>query len=150
MAYDAIKLIIDSDLNEISLVRDAIGELRSRVALSNALFYEIELCVVEAATNCIKHAYGGEKGHEVEIDIGVYGGRLIVHVCDTGEPMDIQVLERANASALEVDENALHLISEKGRGLPIMKAMMDRVLYERTGKKNCLTLIKDIGGFGPG
>lgn len=146
MARDTVRLIIDSDLNEISLVRGAIEGLRSRVSLSNDLFYALELCVVEAATNCIKHAYGGEKGHEVEIDIGVCGKSLVVHVCDTGNPMDRQVLQQADASALEVDEDALELISEQGRGLPIMKAMMDKVSYERLGKKNCLTLIKDIGG----
>lgn len=147
MALKEITLAIDSDLRNVSSIGTALGDLRSVIGLSDSALYEIELCVVEAATNCIKHAYEKEKGHKVEIHFALYEDRIVVDICDTGKPMDVRALDQADVAALEVDHNDPDNIPEAGRGILIMKKIMDDVIYTRRGGKNCLTLVKSFVGF---
>ena len=142
--YRRIKLVIDSDLENVSLVGMIINKLCSLIPLSDTESYQIELCVVEAANNSIEHAYVMEKGHEVEVIFTLYSDRLIVEVCDTGKPMDQKCIEQNDISLLEIDPNDLDNMAEQGRGIPIMKQIMDTMTYRTKRGKNCLTLIKNI------
>ncbi len=136
------RLVIDSELKNVSLVGRAINELCSNIPSSHLSPYEIELCVVEAVNNCIEHAYGKEKGHEVEVRLTVHQDRFVVDICDTGQPMDPQRLERAKLSILETDHEDLDTIAEEGRGLPIIKKIMDTVVYESKSGRNRLSMTK--------
>ena len=142
--YKRIKLVIDSNLGDVSLIGIAINRLCSSIPLSGTDSYQIELCVVEAVNNSIEHAYGNEKGHEVEVVFTLYPDRLIIDVCDTGKPMDQECMEQKDVSPLEIDPNDLGNLAEQGRGLPIIKEIMDSMTYKTEGGKNCLTLIKNI------
>ena len=42
----------------------------------------------------------------------------------------------------DVDENDIANVPEGGRGLPIMKTIMDNMTYKTVNGKNCLTMIK--------
>ena len=137
-----IKLIIESKLENVSLISMAINKLCSLIHLSDVESYQIELCVAEALNNSIIHAYGREAGHEVEVVFTLYGDRLILDVCDTGKAMDQSYLKKANISSFENDPNDLDNIQETGRGLAIIKEVMDSVVYETKDGKNCLTMKK--------
>ena len=50
--------------------------------------YQLELCVVEAMTNVVKHAYHGEAGHSAELVIRVCKDRLIFTLTDNGETLN--------------------------------------------------------------
>lgn len=145
MKHKEIKLVIESELKNVSLVGRTINGLVSMVAPSDISPHEIELCVVEAVNNCVEHAYGKERGHEVEVRFALQQDRLVVDVCDTGKPMDQQHLEQADLAMLEIDHDDINGLPEQGRGLPIIKAIMDAVIYERRGGKNCLSLTKFFG-----
>lgn len=142
--YKRIKLVIDSNLEDVSLIGIVINKLCSSIPLSDTDSYQIELCVVEAVNNSIEHAYRNEKGHEVEVVFTLYPDRLIVDVCDTGKPMDQECMEQKDPSPLEIDPNDLDNIAEQGRGLPIIKEIMDSMTYKTESGKNYLTLIKNI------
>ena len=142
MKHKEIKLVIESELKNVSLVGRTINGLVSMVSPSDISPHEIELCVVEAVNNCVEHAYGKERGHEVEVRFALQQDRLVVDVCDTGKPMDQQRLEQAGLAMLEIDHDDSDGLPEQGRGLPIIKAIMDAVIYESKGGKNCLSLTK--------
>ncbi len=144
IGYKRIKLAVDSDLGNVSLIGMIINKLCSSIPLSDTDAYQIELCVVEAVNNSIEHAYANEKGHEVEVVFALHPDRLIVDVCDTGKPMDQECLEQKDVSLLEIDPNDLDKIPEQGRGLPIMKEIMDSMTYKTENGKNCLTLTRNI------
>jgi len=144
MTPKRVKLVIDSDPEQVSLIGMAINKLCSLTPLSDSESNQIELCVVEAVNNSIEHAYGKEKGHEVEVGFTLHADRLVVDVCDTGKPMEEGFIEQKDISLLEIDPDDLDNIPEEGRGIPIMKEIMDTVTYETENGKNCLTLIKSI------
>jgi serine/threonine-protein kinase RsbW len=145
MEHKEIRLVIDSDLKNVSLVGRAINELCALISRSRISPYEIELCVVEAVNNCIEHAYGKEKGHEVEIRFSLGHDRLVVDIYDTGKAMDPRLLEQADISVLEIEHDHVDAIAEQGRGLSIIKEIMDSVVYERKNGKNRLCLTKFFG-----
>ncbi len=139
-----VRVTIDSDLENVALVGMIINKLCSLVPLSDTDSYQVELCVVEAVNNSIEHAYGMKKGHDVEVVFTLHPDRLIIDICDSGTSIDSKCLEQKDVSTLEIDPNDLDNIAEQGRGLPIMKEVMDALSYRTEGGKNCLTLIKNI------
>jgi anti-sigma regulatory factor (Ser/Thr protein kinase) len=143
MNFKRIKFIIESNLENVPLVGLAVNKLCSLISLSDTESYQIELCAVEAVTNCIKHAYGNRPGNEVEIIFTLYPERLTLEVCDTGIPMDQKTISKKSVSSLEVADNLTN-IPESGRGLDIIKRIMDRVIYKTKDGKNCLLMIKEI------
>ncbi len=144
MEHKKIRFVIDSDLANVLLVGMVINKLCSIFSFDGISNHDIELCVVEAVNNCIVHAYGNEKGHEVEVCFILDQNRLVLDICDTGKPMDQGHLEQEDGLMQEFDSKDLFNISEKGRGLSIMKKIMDSVVYTTKRGKNCLTLTKNI------
>ena len=61
MSLRKVKLIIESDLDDVPLVGIAVNRFCSYAAFSETDAFNIELCVIEAVTNSIKHAYGRKK-----------------------------------------------------------------------------------------
>jgi len=59
--------------------------------------------------------------------------------------MDEKAIEKADVAQLNIDPDNFHTMAEQGRGLPIMKQIMDTITYNTNDDgKNCLTLIKNI------
>lgn len=147
MGCKRIKFTIDSDLDRVSLIGMAVNKLCSVSSFSLAESYNIELCVVEAVTNSIKHSYHGEKGKEVVVILTLTKDHISIDVCDYGIAMDPDVLKNADLNYPDCETYDIETIADCGRGIGIMKQIMDSVAY-RTGKgENCLTLRKDIPPF---
>ena len=87
----------------------------------------IDVAIGEALANATRQSM------QVRVKINRLGSRLIVRILDKGDGFDgneeKQKLSRRQSAAI-FDER---LMAEGGRGLPIMAAWMDRVLYNRTG-----------------
>ena len=143
---DKIKLVIESDLEQVSLIDMLMNVLCSLGSLKNEECYHIRLCVVEAVNNAIQHAYNHEKNHSVEIDFSANSKNMIISVSDTGKPMPKKMLEiKAGLfERLDHEEPDQFSIPENGRGLALMLEMMDQVKYSSKNGKNTLTLIKKL------
>jgi len=144
MGHKRIKLIIESQLENVALIGITINKLCSLISLADIESYQIELCVVEAVTNSIKHAYGNEAGQDVEVVFTLYTDRLTLDVCDTGKSMDQRIMNEKNVSSLEVDPDNIASMSEGGRGIAIIKEIMDTVAYKSEKRKNVLTMTKRL------
>ena len=138
-----IKIVIDSKLEEVPSVGEKIREICLSMRLPSFEAFQIELCVVEAVANSIKHAYKLEAGHQVEIALSIVSDRFIFDVCDTGISMDSKLLGKKDPS-LSFDADNLDSVSEKGRGLAIIKKIMDNVTYTSKQGKNCLSMRKKL------
>jgi len=143
MRPKVIKIVIDSKLEEIPSVGKKIREICSSMRLPSFEAFQIELCVVEAVTNSIKHAYRLEAGHQVEITLSIVSDKFIFDICDTGISMDSKLLEEEDPS-LSFNADNLESVSEKGRGLVIIKEIMDNVTYTSKQGKNCLSMTKKM------
>lgn len=139
----SIKLIIDSDLKDVALIGMATNRLCSLNNLSDLEAVKIELCVVEAVNNAIIHSYGCKKGHEVEVVFSFNRKILLIDVCNKGTPMDQEALKEKNLSSIEIDPDSFD-IPESGRGLMIIKKVMDKVSYSSKGGKSCLSMTKKL------
>ena len=139
-----IKFVIDSDLENVFLISMTIRNLCSLVSLSDMEIDQVELCLVEAVNNSIEHAYGKQKGHNVEVVVYLSRERLMIEVCDMGKAMDESRLEGIDPSFRNMDLDDLDSIPEEGRGLPIIKTIMDSVFYKVQNGRNCFTMIKSI------
>lgn len=133
----AIKLTIDSRLEDIGLVGLAVQALCSYVGFSTVEAYQIQLCVVEAVTNVVKHAYRAQPGHEATIVATLHPDRISFQVLDTGKtmkPMSREPIEfnPANRAALP----------ERGMGLYIIQTVMDEVDYQTVDGANILIMTK--------
>ena len=97
------------------------------------------LCVAlgEAITNGLQH------GTKVWVRMNVIGKRLLMRVRDNGPGFagnDLVARHAARESAYHFEE---HLFEECGRGIPIMMAWTDRVLYNRQGTEVLMVKILD-------
>ena len=142
----AITFIIDSRLENVSLLGVAVRGICSHLSFGELDTYYMELCVVEAVNNIIKHAYSLEPGHTVEVEIFPADDSMIFEVRDTGRLMNIIKTERY-ASNFETE--TLCDLSESGLGLLLIHSLMDKVVYKRIDDKNILTLKKYVTKLQP-
>jgi serine/threonine-protein kinase RsbW len=137
-------LAVDSRMECISHVREAVKSLCSLFLLPEQQAYEVQICVVEATSNAIKHAYGNEVGSLVEIKFEISGNSVSIQVCDSGVAMPHGLLEQSNNLQLEPEKIPMFLLPESGWGLTIIKKLMDHIDYTSKDGHNCLTMQKTI------
>ena len=80
---------------------------------------DIEIAVTEACANVLKHSGGDD---EYEVRVTVADDICIIRVIDTGRGFD--------SASLAADEDVPGLSDESGRGIFMMKALVDRVKLE--------------------
>lgn len=136
-----LRLEIDSDLANTTLIAMAVRGLCAMTALSPVEVNRVELCVVEIVNNAIEHAYDHEKGHKVEVVAHLAQSALTLTVSDWGKAMVKGKLESASLP-VDLDDPALWL--DSGRGLPIVQNLMDSVSYHRNDDKNSFVMLKHI------
>lgn len=139
-AAKKIQFVIDSDLANVSLVGMAVNKICSQIPLSDIESCSVELCVVEAVNNSIIHAYGRRGGQSVAVSLVLYSDRLVIEICDEGSPMEQDVLHREDP--LYVDPDDIGTIPEGGRGIAIIREIMDSVDYRTEAGRNYLRLMK--------
>ena len=145
MGIRSVKFTIDSNLENVPLVGMSVNKLCSSASFSSIDAFNVELCVVEAVTNSIKHACCGESGHEIKVVFTLTQEDLMLDICDTGactmssEMLDQAVIKHPWDGVTEIEN-----IAEGGRGLGIIKEIMDSVVYRSEAGENCLTLMKKL------
>ncbi len=110
-----------------------------QLVLPAAEIAKLNLAIVEAVNNAIEHAYHGESGHWVRLEIDLAPDRLDLRVRDRGQPMPPDRLDAVTAF-VPPDPDDLNTWSLRGRGLAIIKACMDTVEYEARDGVNTLAM----------
>ena len=95
---------------------------------------EIAISVLEACTNSIQHAHNHDPSLLVDVVFHVLPDRLEVTVHDHGTGFDLDLLEDAGAP-----EN---LLKPRGRGIFIMRSVMDEVSFDFSGPGTVCRLVK--------
>jgi len=70
----------------------------------------------------------------------------VLNICDMGPPMEPDILDKAAIQCPDVDNCDIESLAEGGRGLGIIKEIMDSVVYRSFKGENCLTLRKRLPG----
>jgi len=139
-----LTLEIESNLSNVSLAAVAINAICAYAGLNQDKANQVELSLVEAMTNSIRHAYHGEPDHRVIVTITLDKEHLHFDLYDTGAPMHVEQVDRLVRGHGIVESENLDLasIAEHGRGLGIIHRTMDEIVYSREGSQNHLKLTR--------
>ena len=137
-----LKLEIDSQLSNTTLVAMAVRGVCAMTTLSPVEINRLELCLVEIVNNAIEHAYGNEAGHPVEVCVGLGKKTMSISVSDWGASIPSEVIENNQPEELNPDHPESWLCS--GRGLHIVNKLMDGVSYETEAGKNSFLMSKKL------
>jgi len=96
------------------------------------------LAIEELVTNCMKYGYDDAAEHEVDIELAVRDGALVIHVVDDGRAFN-PVEAPAPDTTLAPEERRIG-----GPGLHMLRTFSDRMTYERRGRFNHVTLVKAL------
>jgi serine/threonine-protein kinase RsbW len=142
-----LSLEIRSNLGDVSLLAAAIHAVCSYVGLDQNNASLVELSIVEAVTNSIKHAYHGEPDHRLNMTIVVNEQLLRFDLFDSGTSMTAEHVDRLvqGGSVAESRDSDNTSIPENGRGLEIIHQTMDEIAYSRESGQNHLMLAVRLG-----
>ena len=98
------------------------------------LAYHLNLVLTEAMANAICHANEGDPDKEVHVSISFADRVLNIKVYDQGQGFDVNALPNPDFQNLE----------EHGRGIYIIRTLMDRVTYEKHAHGNVLEMQKTL------
>lgn len=102
----------------------------------------LRLCLAEALTNIVEHAYSGLEGKPIHADVHIRPESYEVHLIDEGKPMPGGKLPEVSA---DFDVDDFESLPENGLGWLLIKSEMDDVTYERRDGCNVLRLEKQVG-----
>lgn len=127
---------IPSILNELVTVEKLAEKVADEHGLSDEDKDNVAIAVTEAVNNAIVHGNGGIKSKKVHVEFTVVGKELKISVMDEGGGFDPSTL--GNPLAPE------NLLKESGRGIFILKSLMDKVNFSFSPKGTKITMIKKI------
>lgn len=113
---------------------DLARELKRKGEKGETLAQHLNVVLTEAMTNAIRHAHEDDPDKTVQISISLSEEELLIRVYDHGPGFDFE-------SACAQDPEQL---AEHGRGIYIIRCLMDTVVYRRTQGYNVLEMWKKL------
>lgn len=124
-------------LRMISTVGEKVAqELDCPASFRESLSSQLAIVLTEGLVNAIKHANRGDSTKEIHLRINVTNKILVVKIYDNGVGFDLDSVPQPCFTS-----NGL---KEKGRGIYILKSMMDTVKYSRSNGGNVLEMKKKL------
>jgi len=99
------------------------------------LAFHLNLVLTEAMVNAIEHSNHSAKVHTAKVSISLEGDNLSVGVYDHGPGFDLDLVPIPD----------LEEPSERGRGIFLIRTLMDDVSYRKTAVGNILEMHKRLG-----
>ena len=139
-------LIIQARYENLDQIRDFVGQIAQSCGLNQKSVYHVQLAVDEACTNIIEHAYSGESDMSIYCTCQPSQDRLVITLCDNGEPFNPLAVPTPNFDA------SLEQRNQGGLGLYLMRKVMDDVQFtfksNQPNAHNILTMVKRLHSSG--
>lgn len=133
---DEMQMVIPSDFMYLGAVDAAAQDLARELSCSQRWINDFSTALVEACTNAIEHGNKYAKDKQVKVVITVNGRKIVARVHDQGTGFDYEHYLS--------DETTPDPLSERGRGILIMRAFTDDLSYSRLDHGGvCIQLVKD-------
>jgi serine phosphatase RsbU (regulator of sigma subunit)/anti-sigma regulatory factor (Ser/Thr protein kinase) len=126
LATSQVKLVFSAIPIVAALVRSTLRQIAPVLGLTADEEFSMLVAVGEAIANAVEHAYGDREPGLVEITMHNDANRLTVQVDDYGRWRPFQKRE------------------ERGRGIPLMHALVDGVQIKSTQTSTSITLSLDL------
>ena len=124
-----LQLTLPSDTEFIDLLRTATSTFLSRIPGGAELVSRVELPLVEAFVNAVTHAHAGQLELPVEVEIAHDPPYLVAWVRDRGAPF-----------APPAPDPAERRMAEHGRGLLLIRQMVDQLAIDSRSSGNTITM----------
>jgi sigma-B regulation protein RsbU (phosphoserine phosphatase) len=128
---------ISSDLHELARARAFVRDVCRTLPgppVEEDIVSQLELAINEAASNIMRHAYGGRTDQQIQLDAEVFADRIVLRLHHLGETFD------PNA----VKTPAFDGTQDGGFGMYIIAESVDDVRYDRDERgRNCISLVKN-------
>lgn len=135
---------LERDLHEVRSVAVPVKNLATQF-LDDHGATAVELALVEAVTNAIKHgSINGRDTGQITVTARVDEGRFVIEVIDNVPVVPKDALDRARSRDVSFDIDDVAELEEHGRGLSIMVLMMDEIILSTANDKYILTMVKYI------
>ena len=138
-------MTVPSSVHMLGVIDKVIEGLSECLALSREEHNALAISVIEAGTNAMQHGNNYDESKPVDLRFRIDPGEIAVVVKDTGSGFDLQKVERELADA--------DLLRCTGRGILIMRELMDKVDFTFGKRGTTVTLAKTVsprGGDGDG
>ena len=112
-----MELNLHRDVATVPLVRHVLTHTLREYGVKDQCVGEVSLAVSEACGNVVEHTTGDD---EYEVTVDVVGDECEIRVIDVGTGFDHESLAATDQGQL----------SERGRGIALMHAVVDRVAFE--------------------
>ncbi len=133
-----------SDYKFLNIVDLVTAEVLQNLCFGHKQSNEVGISVIEACTNAIEHGNKQSAEENVRIEYCCNGDRLVIDVCDKGGGFDFK-------NYLEHIPDPANIDRLRGRGIYIMKNMMDSLEFEMVpGQGMRVRLVKRLPKDGDG
>ena len=114
------------------IVEDVVDAIKLGYQSPETLGQQLNLVVTEAATNAHQHANRNRSDASIHVFLSYSNQELQIQVFDQGPGFDLDLLDEPEPDSLE----------EHGRGIFLIKSLMDSVSYKRSERGNVLEMRK--------
>ncbi|MDQ1328470.1 MAG: serine/threonine-protein kinase RsbW [Candidatus Poribacteria bacterium] len=129
-----ITLDIPSEVRHIYLLDNVLAYVAKEMNFDEETREQVNLAVIEAGTNAIKHGNKNDPNKMVHFRFNISNNKLTVYVKDSGCGFD--------PSNLDDPLSPENVMKPCGRGIFLMKALMDEVEFTMIGE--CGTEVKMV------
>jgi serine/threonine-protein kinase RsbW len=129
-------LRIPSSLDELPHVDAEVERVARQMGFGDNACADLGICVTEAAGNAITHAHHEQPDLYVEIRFERFADSLRVVVRDHGPGFDVEKIPDPT-----LPEN---LLKPRGRGLHVIRSLMDSVEVTRLPDGMCIVMVKKL------
>jgi len=117
-----ILLSIPGQLEYLDLVDNVIAAVNELMQFKEDAATAVSISVIEAGTNAIQHGCGNGACQRVDLRFSVEEDQLVIEVHDSGKGFD--------PDALPDPTSPDNILKERGRGIFIMRQMMDEMEFD--------------------
>ena len=110
-----LSVFLPRDRATIPVSRHIVRNALQEIGVAEDCAHDVSIAQSEACTNVVDHSGPGD---EYEVSVEINGDRCTIRVVDTGRGFDQRVVEDGAAAD-----------SERGRGIQLMKALVDQVHF---------------------
>jgi serine/threonine-protein kinase RsbW len=130
-------LCLPRDALSVPFARRVVRFTLTQLGVDAGSIQDIEVALTEACTNVLRHAHG--EGDEYEIEISVDDLEASISIKDAGHGFDHSSLAQAHEQTPDLH---LDLTEEGGRGIMLMRALVDNVEFTSVPEAGTIVHLK--------